>query len=104
MQNDRRSILFASILDRIYSSSSAVGTYLKPPIFISRMACGGKTTVLLALFDRLKATGMNAMFISFNGLSNFIRQEGESEEEALYRVIVAQLVDLNGYVGKILPD
>ena len=44
------------------------------------------------------------MFIIFNGSSNFKRLYEESEEEAFYRVIAAQLVDLNGYKGKIVPD
>ena len=88
----------------IQESSNSSGTYRKPPLLISRMARGGKTTVLLAIFDRIKATGNNAMFITFNGSSNFKRLYEESEEEAFYRVIAAQLVDLNGYRGKIVPD
>ena len=47
---------------------------------------------------------MNAMFVSFNGPSNFVRLEEESEEDALYRVIAAQLVVLNGHKGKVVPD
>ena len=68
------------------------------------MARGGKTTVLLALFDRLKADSKNAMFISFNASSNFKRLVDESEEEAFYRVMAAQLVAFNGYNGRVFPD
>ena len=88
----------------IDKSTSSSGTYRKPPILISRLARGGKTTALLALFDRLKDDGKNVMFISFNGSSNFMRLKEESEEEAFYRVIAAQLVDSNGYEGKVVPD
>jgi len=80
------------IANHIYESSSPSGSYRKPLILISRMARGGKTTVLLALFDRIKSSGVNVMFISFNESSNFMRLEGESEEEAFYRVIITQLV------------
>eukprot|EP01036_Dinobryon_divergens_P038868 gene38868-51099_t len=68
------------------------------------MARGGKTTVLLALFDQLKADSKNVMFISFNGSSNFKRLVDESEEEAFYRVVAAQLVAFNGYNGRVVPD
>ncbi len=92
------------ISSHIDKSTCSSGTYRKPPILISRLARGGKTTALLALFDRLKDDGNNVMFISFNNSSNFMRLEEESEEEAFYRVIAAQLVDSNGYEGKVVPD
>jgi hypothetical protein len=65
----------------------------KPPLAISRLGRGGKTTILKLIFDALKASDMdvNVMYINFN--SNFALQEGETQEQAVLRLIAAQLVN-----------
>jgi hypothetical protein len=68
-----------------------MGTVRKPPLCLSRLARGGKTTILRLLFQRLKAEGFDPVYINFNG--NFRRFRGESESEAILRLISAQLID-----------
>lgn len=69
------------------------GSIRRDPLVFSRLARGGKTTVLTTLFDELKQRGFLVMIVSFNGASGFIRQYHESAEEAMMRQIVRQLID-----------
>jgi hypothetical protein len=64
------------------------------PLMISRLARGGKTTILSFLFDELQRLGVRAIFITFNGSSNFKSRQGESQRDAILRVIATQLVDI----------
>jgi hypothetical protein len=66
------------------------------PLMISRLARGGKTTLLSLLFDELKRQHRNVrvMFITFNGSSNFETRQGESQRNAILRVIATQLVEI----------
>ena len=73
----------------------------KPPLCLSRLARGGKTTILMTLFDRLKMSnddpeGFTYMpvYINFNG--EFERFVGESDKEAILRLIAMQLIDTEG--------
>ena len=64
------------------------------PLMISRLARGGKTTLLSLLFDELKCQNVDVMFITFNGSSNFQSRQGESQRNAILRVIATQLVEI----------
>ena len=69
------------------------------PLMISRLARGGKTTILSLLFDELKRhdvrrLDVRVIFITFNGSSNFQSRQGESQRNAILRVIATQLVDI----------
>ena len=55
------------------------------------MARGGKTAVLMELFKALKEVGMSPIYIDFS--SNFRLQEGETEIQAILRLIASQLVE-----------
>jgi hypothetical protein len=75
------------------------GGYRVPPLVISRLARGGKSTFLCLLFDALKgcttATGekVSVMIVSFNGSTTFAPVDGESQTDALIRNIVRQVID-----------
>jgi hypothetical protein len=62
----------------------------KPPICLSRLARGGKTTALSELRTRLANEGFLPIFISFNG--NFRKFRHETDSEAILRLIAVQLV------------
>eukprot|EP01031_Cornospumella_fuschlensis_P030765 gene30765-37171_t len=67
-----------------------------PPLVFSRLARGGKTTTLERMFDRLKTTSeLTVIGISFNGqgAGAFSRRRGETQSEAILRLIAAQLVE-----------
>jgi hypothetical protein len=67
------------------------------PLMISRLARGGKTTLLSLLFDELKFhRKVRVMFITFNGSSNFETRRGESQRNAILRAIATQLVNIGG--------
>ena len=80
-------------------------SYRKKPIIVCRLSRGGKTTALVKVFDVIKdsiltnnddgvdRTPVNAMIISFNTYSDFIYREGESQKQAILRVIATPLVD-----------
>ena len=64
----------------------------KPPLGLSRMGRGGKTTVLIHLFHHLKDSAkFNVVYINFNG--KFEMKVGETHCEAILRLIAMQLVD-----------
>lgn len=48
------------------------GSIRRDPLVFSRLARGGKTTVLMRLFDALKEKGYMVMTVSFNGASGFV--------------------------------
>jgi len=65
--------------------------YHVPPLIISRLARGGKTTALMALFDELKSSGeFLPIIISFNISANFYRIGDENNEQSILRVIATQ--------------
>ena len=85
----------AVIGQQMQKQPDEAGSFRRDPLVFSRLARGGKTTVLTALFNALKTNGYRVMIISFNGTSGFSRQLGESAEEAIMRQILKQLIDQN---------
>ena len=78
----------------IKMSSCNSGSYRTPPLIISRLSRGGKTTFIRLLFDRLKILGFNPVIINFNGTTGrFHLFEGESQNDAILRLIATQLID-----------
>ena len=74
------------------------GSVPKMPIIFSRSERGGKTSTLLAVFDRLQGAQLGVdrvrvMLISFKGSDGFVRREGETQKQAILRVIAQQLVE-----------
>ena len=94
------------INEHIYRKFDLSGEYRKPMLLYSRLARGGKTRTLLELSNQLRdKLNINCLSISFNGSSNYARLPDESEVEALYRVLVIQIIDHKKYKGgKIVPD
>ena len=66
-------------------------TQRKPPVCLSRLARGGKTTILRLLFEQLKTNGFMPVYVNFNG--GFRQFPGESQADAILRVIAVQLID-----------
>lgn len=67
-----------------------------PPVVLSRLARGGKTTTLSCVVDALQErTSLKTITISFNGQGEaaFQRRQGESQSQAILRLIAAQLVE-----------
>ncbi|CAE7755824.1 unnamed protein product, partial [Symbiodinium necroappetens] len=62
-----------------------------PPTELSRCMRGGKTTVLVHVFDQLKRESKNPIFISFNGDSLIRQLENESCLETMLRAIAVAL-------------
>lgn len=81
------------IEQQLEEEPNEAGAFRRDPLVFSRLARGGKTTVLTTLFDALQKNGYLVMIISFNGASGFIRQGQESAEEAIMRQIVRQLIN-----------
>jgi hypothetical protein len=80
-------------IDIIREECKMVGNfgYRVPPLIISRLARGGKTTALMAIFDELKSSGeFFPIIVSFNGNANFERVSDENKEETILRVIATQ--------------
>ena len=74
------------------------GSVPKKPIIFSRSERGGKTSTLMAVFHRLQGAQLGAdcvrvMMISFKASSGFTRREGETQKQAILRVIAQQLVE-----------
>ena len=83
------------------------GSYRKKPVILSRLSRGGKTTGLQKLFDRLHGAQLGdsrirAMIVSFNPSSHFLRRDGETQKQAILRVIAQQLVDCSKHEAKRL--
>lgn len=86
------------VMAELPNKTAETGGYRVPPLVISRLARGGKTTALCLLFDALKAVKdmqVNVMMISFNanGSSPFKILDTETQTEGLIRNIASQLVD-----------
>lgn len=62
-----------------------------PPLMISRLGRGGKTTLLYLIFDSLKKAGLTPIYINFNG--KFKMFPKESQKEALLRMIALQVCE-----------
>jgi hypothetical protein len=102
-------------LDRVVADCAAIvyeqcplltnsATRRKPPLALIRFARGGKTTTLAALFDKLKSDNkVHPILISFNGGGSaaFTRRRGETQYQALLRLIAAQL---NDYTPEHTPN
>ena len=71
----------------------ADGAHRIKPIVMSRLSRGGKTTVAIKLFDKLKLEGFCPIFISFNGNALFKHRVGESHEHAILRRIAVQFTN-----------
>jgi methionine synthase II (cobalamin-independent) len=73
-------------------------SFRNPPLFISRLARSGKTTILHHLFDALKKhDDFDVISISFNGsggTNGFERRTGETAVECIARQIALQLTDI----------
>ena len=67
-------------------------SYRKAPLVISRCPRGGKTTLLSNLHSKLSQQGLLCLSVSFNGVSGFIRNNDETDADALYRVVTNQLI------------
>ena len=76
----------------IPQATSEVGIFRKSPLFITRLSRGGKTTLLMKIFDALKLLKLNPLIITFNGKSKFLLSNGESQSEAILRLIASQLL------------
>ena len=66
------------------------------PLVFSRLSRGGKTTTLAFVYDRLKSDGkIHPIYISFNcqGVKAFKKRAGETQSQAILRLIAAQLVN-----------
>jgi len=80
---------------QIYSCGATSGHNLVPPLVVSRLARGGTSTFLRVLFDRLKGQGYVPIVINFNG--PFARRPGESNLEAVLRLICIQLLPIGSW-------
>ena len=80
--------------EHISKKTDAAGSYRKPPAVFSRLARGGKTTMLRLVFDASKNPSMdfNCILITFNGDSGFKIRQNETQSAAILRLICAQLV------------
>jgi hypothetical protein len=83
------------ILRECPKATHPTGSFRKPSLGISRMGRGGKSTILYMLFKALKESNLNVnpVYITFNG--NFILRDGESQKQAILRLIASQLVTTN---------
>jgi len=71
------------------------GTIRVEPLVFSRLARGGKTTILRILFNALKESNeVYPIIISFNGSSNFVRRHGETNLQCILRIIALQFIDV----------
>ena len=71
---------------------SAGGSVRIPPLVLSRLSRGGKTTVLHLLFGELKRRGYAPIFISFSG--GFQRLVDETDADAILRLIGVQFINV----------
>lgn len=93
-------------LDRVVSEVIAViydqiprittNTYRVPPLALMRLARGGKTRTISSVFDQLKCENLvHPILISFNGSgpTSFARRDGETQSQAFFQLIAAQLTN-----------
>ena len=70
------------------------GGFRKRVIMTSRLARGGKSTILEYLRETLNENGFRPILITLNGVSKFKRRQGESESASILRRLIAlQLID-----------
>lgn len=83
------------ILEQLGHTPDLCGAFRRIPLVFSRFSRGGKTTVLISLFNHYldAREGRYGMIISLNGSSGFVRNEDEPDVDCLMRLIAAQLVD-----------
>ena len=87
-----KSVSSAMEIIRTYIMETTTSAFRVPPLLFSRLARGGKTTFMQQISVALKESALYApIFINFNG--NFLMQKGESQLQALLRLIAMQLVD-----------
>ena len=70
--------------------------YQIPPLVFKRMVCGGKTTTLSYIFNKLKDTSeLNVIGITFTSqkMNYFQYRNGETQSQAILRLITSQLID-----------
>ena len=84
---------FGKVKDNATLSCNARGAYRIKPVVMSRLSRGGKTTVAIKLFDKLKSEGFFPIFISFNGNAHFKHRVDESHEHAILRRIAVQFTN-----------
>jgi hypothetical protein len=82
----------AIILEELPKVTTAFGIYRCPPLVFSRLARGGKSTVLNEIFKQLQLIAINCIIITFNGNGGFQTRSGESQKNSILRLIAAQLV------------
>jgi hypothetical protein len=83
-----------TIYDQLPKATTSVDRV--PPLALVRLARGGKTITLASVFDELKTnTSVNPILISFNGQGTnpFELRAGESQSQAILRLIAVQLDD-----------
>lgn len=68
--------------------------YGVPPLIISRLARGGKTTILKEIFTRLKTSGYAPIIVGLSNSSHFRHMPGQTHKDALLRLIASQLVNV----------
>jgi hypothetical protein len=74
------------------SSYHESADYRKPPLMLSRLGRGGKTTSLASIFQEVKNRGtMQPIYITFN--ANFYPRKDETALQALLRLIATELID-----------
>ena len=73
---------------------STDGTTVRvPPVMLSRCMRGGKTTVLLYVFERLQEQGKKPVFVSFNGDCAIDKVANEKPLATLLRAIAVALMN-----------
>eukprot|EP01041_Mallomonas_annulata_P013578 gene13578-28825_t len=75
---------------------TSANNYRVPPLALVRFARGGKTTTISRVFDKLKKDcRVHPIIITFNGngLTPFSRRFGETQSQAILRLIAVQLGD-----------
>lgn len=99
-----RPLIFVGLEKTLSFSMSIIRDHLKytcrvPPLVISRMSRGGKTTILCELFAKLKLEGdIDPIFISFNGTLRDVK--GLSQSESIIHMIATQITDPRDVGGR----
>eukprot|EP01031_Cornospumella_fuschlensis_P034760 gene34760-42091_t len=80
------------INSELAADEKSTGAHRKRPLIITSFARGGKTTAICALFDKLakQAPSCRPIAVTCNGSSNFAMLPGESQRDAIARLIVCQ--------------
>ena len=81
------------VMENVKIESNESGGVRWKPLVYARLARGSKTTFLIYLFAALRNRGCAPILISFNG--NFARGSGESQLEALIRLLSAAMTNMD---------